>query len=54
MEEVSKVCSQILLLDHGNVLASGDLETLLKGSGSPPFENLESLFMHHSQCYLRA
>ena len=54
MEEVSKVCSHILLLDHGNVLASGDLETLLKGSGSTPFENLESLFMHHTQRYLRA
>ena len=54
MEEVSKVCSHILLLDRGHVLASGDLETLLKGSGSTPFENLESLFMHHTQRYLRA
>lgn len=54
MEEVRKVCSHILLLDHGNVLASGDLKTLLKGSGSTPFESLESLFMHHTQRYLRA
>ncbi len=54
MEEVSKVCSHILLLDRGNVLASGDLETLLKSSGRAPFENLESLFMHHTQRYLRA
>lgn len=53
MEEVSKVCSHILLLDHGSVLASGDLETLLQGSGSVPFENLESLFMHHTQRQLR-
>lgn len=53
MEEVSKVCSHILLLDHGKVLASGDLKTLLRGSGSTPFENLESLFMHHTQRQLR-
>ena len=31
MEEVSAVCSHILLLDHGRVLASGDLATLLRG-----------------------
>ena len=53
MEEVSKVCSHILLLDHGSVLASGDLKTLLQGSGPVPFENLESLFMHHTQRQLR-
>ncbi|MES2942426.1 MAG: ABC transporter ATP-binding protein [Pseudomonadota bacterium] len=53
MEEVSKVCSHILLLDHGRVLAGGDLKTLLQGSGSVPFENLESLFMHHTQRRLR-
>ncbi len=53
MEEVSKVCSHILLLDHGKVLASGDLKTLLSSSGSAPFENLESLFMHHTQRQLR-
>lgn len=53
MEEVSKVCSHILLLDHGSVLASGDLKTLLQGSGPVPFESLESLFMHHTQRQLR-
>ena len=53
MEEVSKVCSHILLLDHGKVLASGDLKTLLNGSGNAVFENLESLFMHHTQRQLR-
>ena len=53
MEEVSKVCSHILLLDHGKVLASGDLQTLLQGSGPVPFENLEALFMHHTQRQLR-
>ena len=37
MEEVSAVCSHILLLDHGRVLASGDLATLLRGpQGSAP------------------
>lgn len=53
MEEVSKVCSHILLLDHGSVLASGNLETLLCGTGPVPFESLESLFMHHTQRHLR-
>ncbi|MGB4117575.1 MAG: ABC transporter ATP-binding protein [Polaromonas sp.] len=53
MEEVSKICSHILLLDHGKVLASGDLKSLLSGSGFTPFENLESLFMHHTQRQLR-
>ncbi len=55
MEEVSTVCSHILLLDHGQVLASGDLVTLLRGSeGGQPFEHLEALFMHHTQRALRA
>ena len=53
MEEVTKVCSHILLLDHGSVLASGNLETLLRGAGQVPFESLESLFMHHTQRHLR-
>jgi len=54
MEEVSTVCSHILLLDRGRVLASGDLPTLLRGlDGGPAFENLESLFMHHTQRRLR-
>ena len=53
MEEVSKVCSHILLLDHGSVLASGNLETLLCGTDPVPFESLESLFMHHTQRHLR-
>ena len=50
MEEVSAVCSQILLLDHGRVLAYGDLDTLLRGpEGGAPFHNLEALFMHYTQ-----
>jgi ABC-2 type transport system ATP-binding protein len=54
MEEVSAVCSHILLLDHGRVVASGDLETLLRGpTGGGPFENLEELFMHYTQRRLR-
>jgi ABC-2 type transport system ATP-binding protein len=54
MEEVSAVCSQILLLDHGRVLASGDLATLLRGpDGGQPFEHLESLFMHYTKRGLR-
>jgi ABC-2 type transport system ATP-binding protein len=54
MEEVSAVCSHILLLDHGQVLASGDLATLLRGpEGGAPFEHLEALFMHHTHRHLR-
>ncbi|HSH91395.1 MAG TPA: ABC transporter ATP-binding protein [Ramlibacter sp.] len=54
MEEVSAVCSHILLLDHGKVLASGDLATLLRGpAGSEPFEHLEALFMHYTHRPLR-
>ena len=59
MEEVSAVCSQILLLDHGRTLASGDLDTLLRGPdpeghhGAEPFANLEALFMHHTKRSLR-
>jgi len=34
-------------------LASGNLETLLRGAGPVPFESLESLFMHHTQRHLR-
>ncbi len=53
MEEVSAVCSQILLLDHGRVLASGALDTLLRGEGDVPFANLEALFTHYTQRGLR-
>jgi ABC-2 type transport system ATP-binding protein len=54
MEEVSVVCSHILLLDHGRVVASGTLDSLLRGSaGGGPFENLEALFMHYTQRRLR-
>jgi ABC-2 type transport system ATP-binding protein len=54
MEEVSAVCSHIVLLDHGQVLAVGDLATLLRGpEGSPPHANLEALFMHHTRRSLR-
>lgn len=54
MEEVSAVCSGILLLDHGRVLAEGDLASLLRGpSGGPSFPNLEALFMHHTRRSLR-
>jgi ABC-2 type transport system ATP-binding protein len=54
MEEVSAVCSHIVLLDHGRVLASGDLTTLLRGpEGDRPFEHLEALFMHYTHRRLR-
>ena len=54
MEEVSAVCSHILVLDHGKVLASGDLQSLLRGAdGTHPFDSLEALFMHYTQRSLR-
>lgn len=54
MEEVSAVCSRVLLLDHGQVLTSGELPTLLRGEGvGGPFEHLEALFMHYTQRPLR-
>ncbi|HSV70378.1 MAG TPA: ABC transporter ATP-binding protein [Methylibium sp.] len=54
MEEVSAVCSRILLLDHGRVLAAGDLASLLRGpEGGAPFDSLEALFMHHTRRSLR-
>jgi ABC-2 type transport system ATP-binding protein len=54
MEEVSAVCSRILLLDHGQVLLRGDLASLLRGAdGVPAFDNLEALFMHHTRRSLR-
>jgi ABC-2 type transport system ATP-binding protein len=54
MEEVSAVCSDIVLMDHGQVLAVGDLATLLRGeAGTAPHANLEALFMHHTQRSLR-
>jgi ABC-2 type transport system ATP-binding protein len=50
MEEVSAVCSDIVLLDHGRVLAEGDLATLLRGpAGAPAHANLEALFMHQTR-----
>jgi ABC-2 type transport system ATP-binding protein len=54
MEEVSAVCSHILLLDHGRVVASGNLASLLLApSDSGPFDNLEQLFMHYTKRRLR-
>lgn len=54
MEEVSAVCSDIVLLDHGRVLAAGSLADLLRGpAGTAPHANLEELFMHHTSRSLR-
>jgi ABC-type multidrug transport system ATPase subunit len=54
MEEVAAVCSQILLLDQGRVLATGDLDTLLRGAEhGRAFDNLEALFMHYTKRRLR-
>lgn len=54
MEEVGALCSDIVLLDHGRVIAQGDLATLLRGPGDgPAFADLEDLFMHHTSRSLR-
>jgi ABC-2 type transport system ATP-binding protein len=54
MEEVSAVCSDIVLLDHGRVLAVGGLASLLRGpAGAAPHANLEELFMHYTHRSLR-
>ena len=54
MEEAMAVCNEILILDHGHVVACGDLAALLKGTAeSGPFANLEALFMHNTQRSLR-
>lgn len=54
MEEAMAVCHEILILDHGRVVASGDLPTLLKGTvTSGPFASLEALFMHETRRSLR-
>lgn len=54
MEEVSAVCPDIVLMDHGQVLAAGELAALLHGDGSTPAHaNLEALFMHYTKRSLR-
>lgn len=54
MEEVAAVCSRILLLDHGKVLAEGELQAMLRGDGETgAFDSLEALFMHHTHRSLR-
>ena len=55
MQEIAATCSQLLLLDHGRVLASGGLDELLAGKdGVGPFADLEALFMHYTRRSLRA
>lgn len=54
MEEVTAVCTEIILLDQGKVLASGALGALLQGTAERrPFESLEAMFMHHTHRSLR-
>lgn len=54
MEEVSAVCQDIVVLNHGRVIASGNLYALLRGNpDTGPFDNLEALFLHYTQRSLR-
>jgi ABC-2 type transport system ATP-binding protein len=51
MEEVSAVCSRIVLLDRGHVLAAGDMTGLLGAGGGAA--DLEALFIRYTQRSLR-
>lgn len=54
MEEVSAICSNIIILDHGSVITSGNLTSLLlHPENGEPFSNLESLFTHYTNRSLR-
>lgn len=54
MEEVSSICSNIVLMDNGSVLANGDLKKLLAHPhGDRPFSDLEALFTHYTDRSLR-
>lgn len=54
MEEVAALCSHVVVLDRGSVLAHGALAELLAGhDGGPPFRDLESLFLHYTDRSLR-
>ena len=49
MEEVRAVCSDVLLLDHGRVLVSGSIDSLLQREHAAPFADLDEMFAHHTQ-----
>lgn len=50
MDEVSALCSNILLLEHGKVLANGALDTLLKHPvEGHAFKDLDALFLHYTR-----
>lgn len=54
MEEVSAVCTNIMVLDHGSVLANGNLSSLLlHPEGRESFASLEALFMYYTNRSLR-
>ena len=54
MEEVSALCTNIVLMNQGSVLASGSLSALLTPTdGRPPFQDLEALFIHYTDRSLR-
>ena len=42
MEEAENLCSAIAVIDHGQIIASGEPKTVIKEHGS---ENLEQLFL---------
>jgi ABC-2 type transport system ATP-binding protein len=53
MEEVERLCDRIVIVDHGRVIASGDLASLRKLAPEPPPRppkpeavSLEHVFLH--------
>lgn len=54
LEEVAEVCTDLLVLDNGRVLASGTIESLLRHpENEAPFASLEALFVYYTQHVIR-
>jgi ABC-2 type transport system ATP-binding protein len=54
MEEITALCSDIVLLEHGRVLACGDLDTLLAPQPDGTIlKDLGALFVHYTNRTLR-
>lgn len=50
LDEASELCSDLLLLDHGQVLASGTMEALLQHpEKNLSFASLDALFLYYTQ-----
>lgn len=55
LEEVAELCTDLLVIDSGRVLASGSMDALLcHPEDGAPFANLEALFVYYTQRGIRA